>query len=141
MPMDGLMVRTIAKKLNDNLSKAKLTKINELSSQVYALSFWKQGTPSTLMISLSANQAYIYLDKENREVQHEYSHFGNILKAHLLNAKIINITHYKYDRIIDITFSFINEIFVEVRKHLIIEFIGKFTNMILTKEDYIIIDA
>ena len=84
---------------------------------------------------------YIYLDKENREVQHEHSHFGNILKTHLLNAKIINVTHYKYDRIIDITFSFVNEIFVEVKKHLIIEFIGKFTNMILTKEDYTIIDA
>lgn len=141
MPMDGLMIRTIAKKLNDNLINAKLTKINELSSQVYALSFWKQGSPATLMISLSANQSYIYLDKENREVQHELSHFGSILKTHLLNAKIMNITHYKYDRIIDITFSFINEIFVEVKKHLIIEFIGKFTNMILTKEDYIIIDA
>ena len=141
MPMDGLMIRTIAKRLNDNLVNAKLTKINELSSQVYALSFWKQGNPSTLMISLSANQAYIYLDKENREVQHEHSHFGNILKTHLLNAKIVNVTHYKFDRIIDITFSFINEIFVEVKRHLIIEFIGKFTNMILTKEDYIIIDA
>ena len=73
MPMDGLMVRTIAKKLNDNLSNAKLTKINELSSQVYALSFWKQGTPSTLMISLSANQAYIYLDNRVGTIEDVYN--------------------------------------------------------------------
>lgn len=141
MPMDGLMIKALAKKLENCLDNAKLTKINELSSQVYALSFWKQGNPCTLIISLSPNQSYIYIDEENREVQHEFSHFGNILKTHLLNARIEKITHYKNDRIFDLTFSFVNEIYVEVKKHLIIEFIGKFTNMILTKEDYTIIDA
>lgn len=141
MAMDGLMIKSLANKLNNELVKAKLTKINELSSQVYALSFWKQGSPYTLMISLSPNQSYIYIDEENREVQHEFSHFGNVLKTHLLNAKIEKIEQFNNDRIFDITFCFINEIFVEVKKHLIIEFIGKFTNMILTKDDYVIIDA
>ncbi len=141
MPLDGLMVKALAKKLNVHLSNAKLTKINELSSQVYALSFWKQTSPCTLMISLSPNQSYIYLDEESKEVQHEFSHFGNILKSHLLNAKIIKITPYNNDRIFDLTFSFLNEVYIESKKHLIIEFIGKFTNMILTKEDYTIIDA
>ena len=64
-----------------------------------------------------------------------------VLRKYLLGAKLVNIFQPNNDRIINFTFENSNELGDKETKILIIEMMGKHSNIILLNQNGIIIDA
>ena len=64
-----------------------------------------------------------------------------LLRKHLNNGRIISITQPKFERVIDIEAEHLNELGDLCRKHIIAEFMGKHSNIILCDDNNTILDS
>jgi Predicted RNA-binding protein homologous to eukaryotic snRNP len=64
-----------------------------------------------------------------------------LLRKYLLNATIIDVTNQPFERVADYLISCTDDLGYQNEKHLIIELIGKTGNIILTDNNYIILDT
>ena len=64
-----------------------------------------------------------------------------LLRKHLNNGRIISITQPEFERIIDIEVEHLDELGDLCKKHIVAEFMGKYSNIILVNEDKTILDS
>lgn len=140
MAFDGLFLRHLLDLEKEKIKEARINSIGQIDNNYFVFSLWKNSA-FNLIVSLEPGNCYFNIDNSKVNVNNEYSHFLNILKTHLLKGEILSISQANNDRIIEIKIKTINEINDEIIKYLYIELLGKFTNIILTKDDYTIIDA
>jgi len=140
MAFDGLFLRHFIDLIKDKVINSKINSIGQIDNNYFVFSLWNNSNYN-LITSLEPGNCYINLDTSRINVNKEYSHFSNILKTHISKGEIIDISIANNDRIVDLTIKTINDINDVIIKHIFIELLGKFTNMIITKEDLTIIDA
>lgn len=140
MAFDGLFLRHFIELTKDKIINSKINSIGQIDNNYFVFSLWNNSN-TNLIISLEPGNCYLNLDSSKVNVNKEYSHFLNILKTHISKGEIIDYQMINNDRIVDIKVKTINEINDIVIKHIFIELLGKFTNMIITKDDLVIIDA
>lgn len=140
MAFDGLFLRHFVDLLKTKIIGSRINSIGQIDNNYFIFSLWNN-TTFNFISSLEPGNCYINIDNSKVNVNKEYSHFLNILKTHISKGEIIDFNIINNDRIIEIKIKTINEINDEIIKHLYIELLGKFTNMILTKDDLSIIDA
>lgn len=140
MAFDGLFLRHFIELIRNKVINSKINSIGQIDNNYFVFSLWNNANYN-LITSLEPGNCYINLDTSKVIVNKEYSHFLNILKTHVSKGEIIDCTIANNDRIVDLKIKTINEINDVVIKHIFIELLGKFTNMIITKEDLVIIDA
>ncbi len=140
MAFDGLFIRHFTDLIKDEVINSRINSIGQIDNNYFIFSLWKNSS-FNLLISLEPGNCYLNLDNSKIDINKEYSHFLNILKTHLAKGEIISIDTVNNDRILEIKIKIINEINDVIIRHLYIELLGKFTNLILTKDDLTIIDA
>ena len=140
MAFDGLFLRHFIDLSKEKIINSRINSIGQIDNNYFVFSLWNNKS-FNFITSLEPGNAYVNIDYEKIDVNKEYSHFLNILKVHLTKGEIIDINIANNDRIIEIKIETINEINDTIIKYLYIELLGKFTNMILTKEDKSIIEA
>jgi len=140
MAFDGLFLRHFVDLTKNKVINSRINSIGQIDNNYFVFSLWNNSS-NNLIISLEPGNSYVNLDSSKVNVNKEYSHFLNIIKTHISKGEIIDYSIVNNDRIIDLKIKTINEINDVVIKHIFIELLGKFTNMIITKEDLVIIDA
>jgi len=141
MAIDGLFILNIAKKLQKNIKDARINKVFMLSNNEYIFDLYKPNLKENLFISVNQNYSYLSLTSKKYSYSNDIFHFHSILKKHIENFYIENVEQINFDRIIRLTLRGKNDIGIEVKKHFYIELMGRYNNLILTKEDDIIIDS
>jgi len=140
MAFDGIVTKSIIKELIP-LIGGKIDKIHEPDKNTIILGIYSQRKNYNLNICIDAHNCRINLTTHSRTNPIVAPNFCMLLRKYLIGGRISNISMFGLERLINIEIETLNE-FNEIEiKTLIIELMGKHSNIILTNHKNIIIDA
>ena len=141
MSFDGIFTKAVVDEIYPLLLNGKINKINqpdknEINLQIYNKENYK------LLLSCANNLSRIHLSEKSKKNPITAYNFCMLLRKHLVGGTIKNIYQHKMDRVVCFEIENLNELKELSKKHLIIEIMGKHSNIILVdKESNKIIDA
>lgn len=141
MSYDGIVTRKITNELRKKLLGGKIQKISQPSKNDILLSIYSMGKSHKLLISANNNEARVNLTELKYENPETPPNFCMVLRKHINQGKIIDIEQKGLDRVIIISISSIDEMGFSNSKKLIVEIMGKYSNIILIDEKYKVIDS
>lgn len=141
MAFDGLTVAALVAEFNDKLHDGRLYKIAQTESDELMLTFKANKSQYRMMISANASLPLIYFTNTNKPAPLTAPNFCMLLRKHLNNGRIIRITQPGLERIIDFEIQHLDELGDIKTKHLIVELMGKHSNIIFIDDDNMIIDS
>ena len=141
MSFDGIFTKAVVDEIYPLLLNGKINKINqpdknEINLQIYNKENYK------LLLSCANNLSRIHLSEKSKKNPITAYNFCMLLRKHLVGGTIKNIYQHKMDRVVCFEIENLNELKKLSKKLLIIEIMGKHSNIILVdKESNKIIDA
>lgn len=140
MAFDGIMTAALVKELSDTLTGGRIIKIaqpekDELQIQIKNYNVYK------LLISADASLPLMYLTEDSKQSPMTAPNFCMLLRKHFNSARILSVTQPGLERIVDFTVEHLNEMGDVCQKHILVELMGKHSNIILTDENNTILDS
>lgn len=139
MPLDGLTVFALGLELHERLVNAKIDKVSQPIRDELVLQIRKNSQNHKLLINL--NTPRVHFIKENRENPQKPPMFCMLMRKHLIGALIKSVNTFNYERLLEIELDTYDELGFKTTKYLVIELLGKFSNVILLNSERIIIDS
>lgn len=133
MSLDGTVVKNLVYEINNRIKEGRIDKIYQNKNDLL-INIRARGQKEKLFISISGSPR-IYFSDENFETLQNPPAFCMLLRKHLENNQILEVSQYKMDRIIKIMVKSLDELGEYSKKSLIIELMGKHSNVILIDED------
>lgn len=137
MAFDGIVTRAVVNQLNDELTGLRVDKIYQVEKDEVLFHFRK----NKLLISSSGNNPRIYLTQETKENPKVPPMFTMVLRKHLSGAIVKRVSQFGNDRVIKIDFDAWDDFSEKIEKSLIIEIMGRHSNIILLDDENNIIDS
>lgn len=141
MAFDGITTKKIVSELNEFLCDGKINKIYEPNKNEIILSIYAKGINFALNISIASDSYRVNLTTHQKSNPLNAPGFCMLLRKHLTGAKVKKIYSIGLERIIYIDLECLDELNDLINKKLIIELMGKHSNIILTNENNFIIDS
>ncbi len=141
MALDGIVISNLVHELNHTILNAKISKIAQPESDELLFTCKGPNGQYRLAMSASASLPFVYLTDENKPGPMTAPTFCMVLRKHIANGRIIKIYQPHMERIIHIEVEHLNEMGDLCKKSLIIELMGKHSNIIFCSEDGTIIDS
>lgn len=141
MAFDGITIAAITQELDQTLAGGRINKIAQPEPDELLLTIKVQGTSRRLLMSADAALPLIYLTETNKQAPMTAPGFCMLLRKHLQNARIIGFYQPGLERCIHMQLEHLDELGDLSRKELIMEVMGKHSNLIFCKEDGTIIDS
>lgn len=141
MALDGIVTAAIAAELRNKLLDARIYKIAQPENDELLFTLKAGKTQYRLAISASASLPFIYLTNTNKTSPLTAPNFCMLLRKHIQNGRITDITQPGLERVLDIRIEHLNELGDLCSKHLIVELMGKHSNIIFCNDDNMIIDS
>ena len=141
MALDGIVIANVVYELNEKLINGRINKIAQPEKDELLLTIKNNREQYRLLLSAGASLPLIYLTEDNKPSPMTAPNFCMLLRKHLNSAKIISITQPGLERIINIEIEHLNELGFECKKYLIIELMGKHSNIIFCDDNHMIIDS
>ena len=141
MAFDGITIAAMVKELNDYLAGGRINKIAQPETDELLLTCRGPKGTCRLLLSASASLPLIYFTQKNKPSPLTAPNFCMLLRKHLSSARFLSITQPSLERVIRFELEHLNELGDLCRKYLIIEIMGKHSNIIFCDEDYKILDS
>lgn len=142
MAFDGIFLNSIKDDLYKKLIGGRIDKIFQPYDDEIIIGVRNGGENYKLLITKTSSCPRIQLTALTRKNPEQPPMFCMLLRKHLVGSYIRNIEQIDFDRIIEITFECKDELQTTVNKSLIIEIMGKHSNIIFINTDTkIIIDS
>lgn len=141
MAYDGLVNYSIVKELNKTIINGKIDKIFEPNFDEIILGIYSTGTKYTLDLVTNSRYYRANLTTNAKTNPSQAPNFCMTLRKHLLGTHITKIYTNNLERIIFIEFEGYNKSKDFSNKKLIVELMGKHSNIILIDDEDMIIDA
>ena len=144
MAFDGITVASIVKELSDNLTGGRIYKIAQPESDEIVMTIKTnadKGYQSKVVLSADASLPLIYVSEENKKAPMTAPVFCMVLRKHILNGRITSITQPGLERIVRFEVEHMDEMGDMRHKVLLIELMGKYSNIIFIDEENKIIDS
>lgn len=135
MAFDGLFTKAMTNELSQNLAGGRINKIHQPSSNEILMVIRANGKNQRLLISAHSSFARIQLTNEPIENPNEAPMFCMLLRKHLEGFFIEEILQPDLERIVLLKVRGRNEIGDLTSKHLIVEIMGKHSNIFLVDAD------
>ncbi len=141
MAFDGITIHALVKEFNDKLAGGRINKIAQPEKDELLLTIKTAGGQQRLMLSANAGLPLAYITDNNKPSPLTAPNFCMLLRKHINNGKIISITQPGLERIMDFHIEHLDEMGDLCTKHLIVELMGKHSNIIFTDDNDRIIDS
>ncbi|MCI1721409.1 MAG: NFACT family protein [Lachnospiraceae bacterium] len=141
MAFDGITIANIVCELNAVLTSGGISRIIQPEKDELYLTVKNSRTNFVLYMSASASLPLVYLAGEAPKASLTAPNFCMLLRKHLQGGKILKAVQPSLERVIDLEIEHPDELGDPCRKHLMIEIMGKYSNIILTDADGIILDS
>lgn len=141
MAFDGITTKSIVSELNKFILDGKINKVFEPNKNEIILGIYNNGKNYALNCSISVDNYRINLTTTSKPNPYNAPNFCMLLRKHLIGGKIKNISMHGLERIVIIDLECYNELNDLTVKKLVIELMGKHSNIILLNDKGIIIDS
>lgn len=141
MAFDGIMVAGLVSELRQTILQGRISKIAQPEQDELLLTIKTNDGVRRLALSASASLPYIYITETNRPSPMTAPNFCMVLRKHIANGRIVDIIQPGLERVIRIQIEHLDELGDLCRKHLIIELMGKYSNIIFCDDNDRIIDS
>lgn len=141
MALDGITVSSIVKELKENLIGSRIDKIHQPEKDEIILNIRGFGVSYKLLLTANSTSPRIHFTDITKKNPLEAPIFCMVLRKHIANGKILNVKQIEFDRIIEIYIEALNEMGDMSSKKLIIEMMGKHSNIILVDQNNVILDS
>lgn len=141
MAFDGVTVAALVKECKELLTGSRIYKIAQPEADELQLTLRTKSGQHYLLLSASASLPLIYLTEKTKQSPLTAPNFCMLLRKHIQNGRITDISQPGLERIMQIDIEHLNELGDLCRKKLMIEVMGKHSNIIFCREDNTIIDS
>ena len=131
MALDGIVIKNIAYELNEKLRDSRIDKIYQPAKDEITIVFPKD----TITISVNAGSARVGFSTIKRENPQQAPMFCMLLRKHLIPSRLVSVTQPGFERILNLDFEALSELGDKVTKSLIIELMGRHSNIILLQNN------
>lgn len=139
--LDGFTLRALVIELGSELADARLTKIHQPARDQVALLMYHRRRDIRLVLSANPRWARLSVETGGRDNPQSPPPFCMILRKHLDGARLLSITQDGLERIVTLTFGVRDELGDSRQKRLLLEIMGRHSNLLLVDEQGTIIDA
>ena len=140
MAFDGIVAKSIVNELKI-LEDCKIDKIYEPNKNTIVIGLYGNKTNYALNICIDSSNYRINLTTHNKINPNIAPNFCMLLRKHLIGSYLKNIEMKGLERVIIINLEVLNEFNEIINKKLVIELMGKHSNIILLDENGTIIDS
>lgn len=130
MSLDGTVVKNLVYEINNRVNGGRIDKIYQDDNNNLLINIRANGKRERLFISIYGSPR-MYFSEELFDSPQNPPAFCMLLRKHLENNQILSVNQYKMDRIVEIHVKSRDELGLYSEKSLIIELMGKHSNVIL----------
>ena len=141
MAFDGIVISNIVYDMNRMLCGGRIYKIYQPEADELLLVVKNQKDTYRLLLSASASLPLVYFVPDNKANPMTAPNFCMLLRKHISNGRITGVRQPGMERIIEISIEHLNELGDLCRKKLVIEIMGKHSNIIFLDDAGMIIDS
>lgn len=142
MALDGIVIANIVYELKNTLIGGRINKIAQPENDELLITIKGQDRETyKLFLSAGAGMPLIYLTESSKASPLTAPNFCMLLRKHLNNGKIVDINQPGLERVVMIKLEHLDELGDLKYKYLIIELMGKYSNIIFCDDNMTIIDS
>lgn len=142
MALDGIFLYSTINELKNNLLNGKVEKVNQPEKDEIILSIKNNRHLFKLLISSSPVYPRVHITKSTKENPLTPPMFCMLLRKYLQGAKLVDIRQLYTDRVVFLDFENKNELGFDNVYTLVIEIMGRHSNItLIRKNDNIIMDS
>ena len=141
MAFDGITVAAIVQELKEALCQGRIAKIAQPEADELLLTIKTPAGQKRLYLSASASLPLIYLTEDNKPSPMTAPNFCMLLRKHIGNGRIVDVFQPGLERIIQLDIEHLDELGDPCRKKLMVEIMGKHSNIIFCDTEDKIIDS
>ncbi|MDE7352382.1 MAG: NFACT family protein [Acetatifactor sp.] len=141
MAFDGVTIAGIVSELKKELTGGRLYKIAQPEADELLLTIKQPDRQRRLLLSANASLPLIYLTEGTKPSPMTAPSFCMLLRKHLQNGRITEISQPGLERIVHIKVEHLDEMGDLRSKTLVMEIMGKHSNIIFLDENGVIIDS
>lgn len=141
MAFDGIVTKAVVAELNTCLVNGKINKVFEPNKNEILLGIYSSGKNYCLNISIDSVNYRLSLSNNSKPNPQNVLNFCMVLRKHLIGGHIKRIYSNGLERVVFIDIDCHNELNDLITKTLVVELMGKHSNIILLNSNSIIIDS
>ena len=141
MALDGIVINALAFELNQKLEGGRVDKIHQPEHSEIIMHIRSKGENHKLLICANPSLARIHTTNTSKENPQSPPMFCMLMRKHLSGGKILRVYQEKFERIVKIDIEAYDEMGFLSVKTLVVEIMGKHSNIILVGADSRIIDS
>lgn len=141
MAFDGTFLNSVINELTSTVIGARIEKVLQPEADEIVLQLHTNSSGARLLLCASPSAPRIQLTELSQKNPDVPPPFCMLLRKHITGGRIVDITQPDFDRIAEITIQTKNDLRDVTHKKLIIEMMGKYSNIILTDSDGKIFDC
>lgn len=141
MPLDAICISALCAELKPRLEGGRIDKVQQPERDMLLLSLRSKGENLRLLIAAGTGNARVHLTEAPFENPAEPPMFCMLMRKHLVGAHIISVNQPELERMMVIELDTRDELGFSQKKQLIVEMIGRSSNVILVGQDGRIIDC
>lgn len=141
MAFDGIVIANLVHELNMRAVGGRIYKLHQPEADELCLVIRNNKDTFRLLLSADASLPLIYISETAKENPMTAPNFCMLLRKHIGGGRIVRISQPDFERIMEIEIEHMDEMGDLCKKKLIIEIMGKHSNIIFTDEEGVIIDS
>lgn len=141
MAFDGIVTCAVVQELNRTILGGKINRVTQPERDEIVLQIYANQKNFRVLLSANPENARINLTEINRENPMTAPNFCMVLRKHLVGAAITSVKQVKFDRIVEFGIEGVNDLGDAFKERLIVEIMGRRSNIVLVNETGVILDA
>ena len=141
MPMDGLTLTFVARELNEKLANGRIDKVAQPEKDILVITIRSQGENHRLLLCASPNNARAHLTAQSLLSPMEPPMFCMLMRKHLSGGHVLSVQQIGGDRVLYVKIENADELGIMTTRTLILEIMGRHSNLIAVDANGKIIDA
>lgn len=135
MSLDGIVLNNVCTELKETLSDCRIGKVYQPEKDEIHLTIRSHGENLRLLLSASSNNPRVYFTDFQKENPQNPPMFCMLLRKHIQGGRITDIEQLSLERILKISIESMDELGDMTTKELIVEIMGKHSNIILVDKN------
>lgn len=141
MPMDGLTLGFVTREMKEILVGGRIDRITQPEKDTIVLLIRAGAANHRLLLCASPNNARCHLTTQNYPNPLEPPMFCMLLRKQLMSGRVLDIRQMHGDRVVHVDIDTVDELGDHVLRRLVLEIMGRHSNLMLLDADGKILEA